>query len=58
MTYELNSWPCGVGGLPGVGERPWRSKTTGASPALSLFPTSTCEKDKALAGGKPPIYDL
>ena len=20
-------------------------------------PTSTCEKDKALAGGKPPIYD-
>ena len=28
-----------------------------SSPALSPFPTSTCEKDKALAGGKPPIYD-
>ena len=27
-----------------------------ASPVLSLFPTSTCEK--ALAGGKPLIYDL
>ena len=21
-------------------------------------PKSTCEKEKALAGGKPPIYDL